>query len=203
MSTRRRIASVIAGAALVLGLGMAGSGQAATIVCPPGCVLAGAVKATGGQPDPTSISLYGTVDTLISTFTGDVANVASVGGSYYLNVYGSVARGAQGTLSGNVTFHASRWDASGYSSFGETVAVSGTMQQLKFEGPRLKATLTQATAGAFTGTVLYAEARTEVGVRPVGEPRCTVPSRLPSQDAELSVDANQLIRLVRSTCTLG
>jgi hypothetical protein len=172
---RRRIASTIIGAAVLVGVvAVSPSRAGTTIVCPPGCVLAGAVKAAGGQPDPTKLSIYGTVDVLVGTVYGDVANAATVAETYGLSIYGTVTPGPlPGTLKGSVLFYASRYNSSGtgYRDFMDTVQVSGTLQLLQLQGSKIKATLVGANGG-FTGPMVYADVQAGVPSLPLVQQQC-------------------------------
>lgn len=160
---RRHIASITSGAALLVGLVAVSPSQGATtVLCPPGCVLAGAVKAGGGMGDPTSIYIEGELDAVVSNLTGDIRNLASVADTYTLIIDGTVATSVGGTISGSATLSAYRFKNSVPTgeSFRQSVQVVGTPKQLHLSGPSVQVTLA-GVAGAYFGSFVYARVQKE------------------------------------------
>ena len=153
---RRRISIVIAGLALLLGASSVVAPTNATLLCPPGCLVAGVISGSGGFPDPTTLQVGGTVTIVASTRTGStVADVATVGETYHLSLSGTVTAGANGTVTGSALFHASRFEGGSYQSFGGTVQVSGTRTAIRLTGSGLESQLAFV-AGTVSGTVVVA-----------------------------------------------
>lgn len=150
---RRRLALIVAGLALLVGSSSVLQPTSAGILCPPGCVLAGAVSGSGGFPDPTSLRIGGDVTVVANSRSGAVANAVAVGETYHLYIDGSVSVDALGVVSGTALFHASTSLESGYQSFGGTVQVSGTKSALRLNGSGVEATLA-ISGSSVTGTVV-------------------------------------------------
>ena len=155
---RRRIASIVTGAALLLGgVGALTPGNTA-VLCPPGCLVTGAAKTIGGFPDPTTISMSGSITVIASTRTGEIADAAAVNKTYFLYINGNVTQGAGGALSGTASFHAntSFGGPGGYDFFGGTVQVSGTKSAVRLSGSGVEATLVAVpVVGGYQGVVTH------------------------------------------------
>ena len=154
---RRRLAAIATGVALLIGLSGTLSPANSAILCPPGCLAVGSIKILGnGFPNPTTISMSGSITALVSTRTGGVAGALDVNKAYFVNIYGTVTPGAAGTVKGFASFYASTDYFNGeYDSVYTTVKVEGTPTALRISNSKIDIALVSAAGGLQGTAVLY------------------------------------------------